>query len=216
MCLTATKKMSQFHSEASDLFCRHGMDILSDIGRRNALLSIAQEKFFSDELRASFSVSTDGRSGQPDITVTSQATPEPAEIECKLTTRNRHGGVIFQTDYSTLQRKGKLDYLYVVADESFFEFCVLFFKGLTPDDFRLPANGARGRAGMLKHQTYDRCTVLMGSYAPINARRISEIESLLAAGQPPKRTERLQSALDFWRSAPDRYEICLENVNCAS
>lgn len=208
--------MSQFHADTADVFSRHGIDILADIGRRNALLSIAQEKFFSDALRETYVVTSDGRSGYPDITVLNPETSEASEIECKLTTRNSHGGIVFQTDWNTLQKKGSLDYLYVVADESFCQFCVLFFKGLTTEDFRVPANGSRGRAGMLKHRTFDRCTVLMGSYAPINSRRIAEIESMLAVGQPPKKTHRLQSALEFWRTSPDRYEVCLENINCAS
>lgn len=208
--IKAVMKMSEFHHDAHALFGRYGIDLLDNLGRRNTLLSAVQEKFFSDTLREKFIVETDGSTGQPDIVVTEAETGRRTEIECKLTTRNKHGGVILQTDYDTLQRKGLLDYLYVVASPDFNEFCVLYFSGLTPEDFREPAPGSRGKSSMIKHRSYHKCTVLFGRYESLNRRNIERLESSLQIKNPPGRLRRLTKSLEYWRTTPDRYEVTLE------
>jgi hypothetical protein len=208
--INAVRKMSEFHHEAQALFERYGMDLLDNLGRRNTLLSAVQEKFFSDALRDRFTVETDGSTGQPDIVVTDRETGQRTEIECKLTTRNKHGGVILQTDYDTLQRKGVLDYLYVVASPEFNEFCVLYFSGLTPEDFREPAPGSRGKSSMIKHRAYHKCTVLFGGYESLNRRNIERLEAALSGKNPPGRLRRLTASLEYWRNTPNRYEVTLE------
>ena len=206
-------RMSQFHEETKTVFAKYGMNLLSDLGRRNTLLSAAQEQFFSDTLRAAgFSVINDGRPGQPDIIATNPDTSLSSEIECKLTTRNASGGVVLQTDYETLQKKGTLDYLYVIASPEFTEFCVLYFTGLTSDDFRVPAAGSRGKAGMIKHRCYNKATVLMGEYRSLRADNLSRIESLMASKIPPWKRKKCEKSLEYWRSAPDRYSVVLETI----
>lgn len=211
--IVAITKMAQFHEELKSLFNHHGLNLLSDLGRRNTLLSSAQEKFFSDGLRENgFSVKSDGRPGQPDITVHDITGTGEIEIECKLTTRNSQGGIILQTDYMTLQKKGALDYLYVISDAEFEKFAVLYFKGLTIENFRVPATGSRGKAGMLKHTCHDKCTVLYGGYHRLNDRHVNKIQADLACDITKKKRERLEKKLEYWLSVPDKFEIELDSI----
>ena len=68
-----------------------------------------------------------------------------------------------QTDYATLRKKGSLDYIYFLTNPSFNKFCVLFFEGLTIDDFHPPANGSRGKARMNKAAAMEKSHVLWGA-----------------------------------------------------
>jgi hypothetical protein len=213
--LAAVRKMMQFHEETARLFERYGMSLTADLGRRNTLLSAAQEKFFSDELSAHFRVSTDGRAGQPDIRIRDPETGETRELECKLTTRNRSGGINLQTDYDTLRRKGCLDYLYVIASPEFTEFCVMHFSGLTPDDFRTPAPGSRGKSGMIKHRCFAKATTLVGEYTSLRDQSLARVSAALAGSPPPARRRRLEGALQYWTAASDRYTIRLEKVSAS-
>ena len=211
--VAALTRLTKFHEETKQLFSRYGMDLLSDLGRRNTLMSSAQEKFFTDELQsAGFEVLSDGRPGQPDIVIADPGGSAPVEVECKLTTRNSHGGIILQTDYTTLQRKGALDYLYVVADVDFRNFAALYFRGLTTDNFRVPSNGSRGKAGMLKHTCYDRCTVLYGKYLRLNDKHIERLTDELRGNITKKKRLRLEKKLEYWQASPNKFEIDLESL----
>ena len=211
--VTALHRLATFHEETKALFTRHGMDLLSDLGRRNTLLSSAQEKFFTDELLTlGLAVRSDGRPGQPDIVIDDPTGVPVSEIECKLTTRNSHGGIVLQTDYVTLQRKGMLDYLYIVADVEFRNFAVLYFQGLTTENFRVPSSGSRGKSGMLKHTCHDRCTVLYGKYTSLNERHVERLTDELQTKITPKKQARLEEKLRYWQSAPTQFEIELESL----
>jgi len=204
--------MVVFHEEAASLFERHGMSLTADLGRRNTLLSAAQEKFFGDEIASRFPVTCDGRPGQPDITVRAADSEDVREIECKLTTRTSSGGINLQTDYDTLCRKGTLDYLYVIASPDFTEFCVMYFRGLTPEDFRSPAAGSRGKSTMVKHRCFEKATVLVGDYVSLRDQNIGRIEAALLGKVPPGKRRRLESALEHWRAGDDKYSIRLEKI----
>mgnify|MGYP003649899972 CR=1 FL=1 len=155
----AITKMQQFHQDLLDVHGKFGMDFLENLGRRNCIMSQSQEQFVADELSKKYKdVRCDGRPGQPDIVVGDL----DKEIECKLTTRNRSGQISFQTDYETLKSKGSLDYLYFVASDDFSEFAVLHFENLTIDNFRLPANGSRGRSQMIKSSCMKKCNIIVG------------------------------------------------------
>lgn len=211
--VAALRRLMKFHEETKELFSRYGMDLLSDLGRRNILMSSAQEKFFTDELRAAgLVVQNDGRPGQPDIVINALGDLSAAEIECKLTTRNSHGGIILQTDYATLQKKGTLDYLYVIADDDFRSFAALYFRGLTIGNFRVPSNGSRGKAGMLKHTCYNQCVVLCGKYSPLNEKHVDRLTSALQGNITQKKRQQLEKKLEYWIAAADKFEIELESL----
>ena len=84
----------------------HGMSLLENSGRRNVLMSAAQEEFFARELAKDFSdVIRGGKTGEPDIVIGEIG----KEVECKITTPYKTGKISLQTDYATLVKKKSLD-----------------------------------------------------------------------------------------------------------
>ena len=209
--LYALSKMHAFHSDLSLLFDSHGFNLTDDTGRRNILLSRAQEKYLAEALSFTFpNTTSDGKTGQPDIVI-----PElNRELECKLTSRHKSGAWSFQSDYETLSSKGKLDYCYVLADHDFNSFAVLFFEGLTVDDFRPLSTGARGKVSMYKHKGMKKCTVLVGAVQNRNDTFIEglegKIEALSAKAHATK--DKLERKIEYWKEQPDQYSFCLEKI----
>ena len=216
MTTNALSSMASFHRHMNNSFSKFGMNFKSNLGRRNVVMSQTQEHFFAKELEKVYaSVESDGRTGKADIVI-----PELGkELECKLTSGNRGKSVTysFQTDWETLRNKGSLDYLYVLCDEDFEKFCVLYFENLTPEDFYPPSNGSRGKSRMKKHSAMKKCTVLMGDVETQNSIQIEkisrEIKSYDLSGcKKSKDTKKYKSLIDrleYWRTSPERYTIKL-------
>lgn len=102
MITKAIRNMKLFNQEITDLYERHGMSLVENLGRRNNMLSQSQEHFVAEELRKTFqNVITDGAPGKPDIYIGDIQT----ELECKLTTRNVSGAINLQIDYNTLSQR---------------------------------------------------------------------------------------------------------------
>ena len=160
MTKRALSNMIGFHKNLVSEFANWGMDFKSNSGRRNVVMSQAQEHFFAKELSRTFKeVESDGRTGKADIVIGEI----DKELECKLTSGSgQYKSFALQTDYATLENKEKLDYLYVLSDEKFENFAVLHFEGLTSDDFHPPASGSRGKARMKKVSAMKKCQVLWG------------------------------------------------------
>jgi hypothetical protein len=186
----------------------HGIDLLFNLGRRNILLSQAQEKFFADALREEYKVIESGKTGEPDIFIESLN----KELECKLTSPQKNGSIGFQTDYETILRKGSLDYLYVVADDSFQKFAVFHYTNLTVDDFGPMANGSRGKVQLVKHRANDRLKILLGGMQEINSTRISDINLKLSKVKTEKQRAKLQKSLNYWNNQPLKFKITMEKV----
>lgn len=168
-------RMIMLERDLNDTYSNHGISFRSNIGRRNAILSHMQEKALAEGLNQNGEIArVDGRTGQPDVCVDSRHT----EIECKLTSGSG-GSWSLQADYSTLSKKSQLDFLYVLASPEFDSFCVLFFKGLTKDDFFVPSSGAREKARMNKREAMKKCTVLMGSVSEKNTGLIEQYRQKL-------------------------------------
>jgi hypothetical protein len=209
MAREAIKSMKNFHDDIVDVYDRNGMDLLDNLGRRNIVMSQAQEKFFAQVLSKSYEdVIEDGHTGQPDIVIGALN----KELECKLTSRHRSGAISFQSDFETLQNKKSLDYLYVIADQLFNKFAVLHFLELTVDDFRSLSPGSRGKVAMYKHRGMKKCNVLLGDVRSLNSRHIDRLEKkLLGQCSPSERTKMLKS-LKYWKEVDEKYEISLEEV----
>ena len=206
MSTTAIRKMKDFHDSAIELYEKFDMDLLSNLGRRNIILSQTQEKFFAQTLSSEFAgVVNDGRTGQPDIVIKSLN----KELECKLTSRTKHGSISFQTDYQTLLNKGSIDYLYMISDTNFENFCVLHFLDLTTDDFRVPANGSRGKAGMYKHRGMKKCHVLHGAVRSLNEENLEKIEKRISATTAPGKLKKLLERKKYWETVPEKYSFDL-------
>lgn len=161
MTATALENMQKFYGDLVSLYKQYGINVESDLGRRNMLMSSLQEKMFAEQIKLTYpSTYSDGKTGEPDIVI-----PEiDSELECKLTSKGKSGSWQLQTDYGTLKAKGSLDYLYVLASNDFSEFAVLFFKQLTNDDFYPPAPGSRGKSRMRLSTALEKCTILCGDY----------------------------------------------------
>ena len=212
MSIEAVKNMKKFHDELAKTFDRFEMDFRTDLGRRNIVMSHAQEKFFTEALKTKYeNVINDGRTGQPDIIISDPKTE--AEIECKLTTRHKSGAISFQSDYETLVKKGSLDYLYVVASKDFKSFAAFYFEGLTVDDFRPLSTGARGKVAMFKHKGFKKCKVLMGGYSSLNQKNINKLNALLESNTvPPYKKKKAEKSLNYWATTPEKYVIHLEGI----
>ena len=135
------------------------------------------------------------------------------ELECKLTSKHKSGAISFQSDFETLQKKGKLDYLYVVASEDFDEFTVVHYMDLTVDDFRPMSSGSRGKVQLKKHAAADRATVLVGSLENISQRNINKIEEDLNKNPAKKARQKLEHRLKFWKNSSTRYSVKTEPIH---
>jgi hypothetical protein len=208
MAREAIRSMRAFHDDLQRTMSSHGIDLLANLGRRNILLSQAQEKFFAEAIGKRYDVQESGRTGEPDIYVRTL----DRELECKLASPQSNGSIGLQTDYETLLRKGKLDYLYVVADESFESFAVFHYTDLTADDFGPMANGSRGKVQLLKHRAKDRLRPLIGSMREINHTRLVEIESKLVRARTDKQRDKLSRSKRYWQEQPCKFKIIMEKV----
>jgi len=207
--------MKSFHNDVNSMFESHGMSLCSNLGRRNIILSQAQEQFFTEALRESYDdVENDGRTGKADIFIGTLN----KELECKLTSRHQSGAINFQTDLGTLAQKGSLDYLYMIADHDFENFAILHFIGLTKDDFRPLSTGARGKVSMYKHKGMKKCNVLIGSVESLNeinleklSARVAEIKDTSMLSESSTRAK-LDKSIQYWEATPTKYKINLEPV----
>jgi len=167
--------MHRFYQELKQVFSRTGMNIEENLGRRNILMSQVQEEFLARTLSKRYeSVIADGSPGKADIYIADH----DREIECKLTTVNKSGAISLQSDYETLKQKGSLDYVYFVASPDFESFAVLYFQGLTVDDFRPLSNGARGKVAMKKHSGMQKAEILWGEVQKKNDLELDKLHVL--------------------------------------
>ena len=202
----AIKKMRNFHRDLQGLMSRNGFDLFDDLGRRNILMSAAQEKYFSEALGRKHDVSCDGRTGEPDIMIKDI----DKELECKITSPHKSGAIAFQTDYATLLKKGKLDYLYVVADRDFEKFAVIHYSDLTVDDFRSLSSGARGKTQMKKHAAHDRASILLGDLESINNEELSKLNKKLKEASTQSQKNRINKSIKYWTETPTKFRVKME------
>jgi hypothetical protein len=208
----ALSKMSKFHDELMDVMHRNGFDMLDNLGRRNILMSAAQEKFFAEALARRFNVTCDGKTGEPDIVIHTL----DRELECKLTSRQKSGAISFQTDYETLAKKKSLDYLYVVASKDFDEFAVVLYENLTISDFRFPSPGSRGKSQLMKHRASDRAKILVGNFENVNDRELKKLKNRLTNLSSTRSSrDKTMNSINYWKSTPTKYSINLESINNA-
>lgn len=209
--VVALHKMKSFHDECESLYRRHGFNLLDNLGRRNIIMSQAQEKYFAESLASEYEdVVSDGGTGQPDIIVGELG----KELECKLTSRHSAGTISFQSDYETLVKKGDLDYLYVIASEDFQKFAVLHFESLTIDDFRPLSSGSRGKVAMYKHKGMKKCNVLVGNVINNNMVNLKKIERKLSQKNlTAKGRQKLLKSKTYWTETPAKFSYVLEGIH---
>lgn len=168
------RRLTTFENALAETFEKFGYDLRDNLGRRNALISQAQEKEVASVLSEKYKeVIQDGAPGQPDVVIVDLN----KELECKLTSGSGSKTKSFdlQTDWETLCRKESLDYLYILTNPEFDGFCVLLFEGLTSDDFFPPASGSRGKSRMNKHNAMKKVKCLHGSVVNIREGWLSKL-----------------------------------------
>lgn len=207
--IKALHKMKRFHEDLEEVMRKHDFNLFENLGRRNILMSQAQEKFFAEALSEKYEVFNDGRTGEPDIVIKSLN----KELECKLTSPQKKGNISFQTDYETLEKKGSLDYLYVVADASFKKFAVIHYEDLEIKDFRKLSNGSRGKTQMMKHKASDRANVLLGKMINLNEEEIQKLDQKLSLSKTEKQREKILNSLTYWKTNPTKYRIEMEDID---
>ena len=175
--INACENLLKFYDGLKNYYKSFGLNIESNRGRRNILMSEPMEHFVAVELAKSFeSVISDGRTGKADIVIEDDRLN--CELECKLTSPHESSGsIVFQTDYETLAKKGSLDYIYIIANADFTGFCVVFFKGLTLEDFRSLSPGARGKVQMYKHKGMKKATILVGESINRKDLQVTKLEN---------------------------------------
>lgn len=202
----ALRKMQGFDKDLTALFGNYGMDFEGNTGRRNVLLSQAQEHFLAEEIRKQFpSTRSDGRTGEPDISI-----PEiDKTLECKLTTPSANGSLRLQSDKEAFT-DGAKDFIYFVADDKMENFAVLHFVGLQRDDFSDCKESARGRVKMRKAKTYDRCAVLHGTYEPRSQKMIETIDAQLVRSRPGTKSHaNLLRRKKHWEDSSESFTLKL-------
>jgi hypothetical protein len=172
LAISALKRIRDLYVSLSSAFSIHGIDINEDTGRRNSMISLAQEKFFTDEIKMKTGKAhQDGSSGKPDI-IHGDA---DHELECKITSPSKTGSVSFRVDYRTLGVKGKLDILYLIVNDAFDKFGLVHFRDITIDDLHEPSEGSREKSEIVKHRCIDRCTAIVGTFHSVNDSEISKL-----------------------------------------
>jgi hypothetical protein len=209
MSIKAIIKMKSMHDDLKSLYSKHGLDLLDNIGRRNIVMSQAQELYFAQSLSDVYAnVSVSGKSGQPDIIIGSL----DKELECKLTSKGARGAINLQTDFLTLSRKKSLDYLYLITDHAFNKFVVLHFIDLNIDDFHPVRNAARGKVQMKKFEGMKKCNTLLGKATNLNEKHVTALIQKIKEEQTEKQLLKLTNSLAYWKTIPTRYAYELEAV----
>ena len=191
-------KIDSFKLKLENLYEEYDIDINENTGRRNALISSIQEKVLAEELGKTYAdVINDGAPGMPDIVIGETGT----ELECKLTSGSgkKSRSYSLQTDYATICNKKSLDYVYFVTNQDMTGYCVVYFQGLTPDDFYEPPESARGKAKMNKKLGMLKATSIVGGVKNIND---GYVESYL---------EKANDAKEAWNSFENNHLLSVED-----
>ena len=209
--IKAIKNIKGLFSEITDLYGKYGIDLGNDVGRKNILISAAQEHFFAQAIESIVGdCSSDGRTGMADIVIGSLG---DREVECKVVCRGKSGSWSLQADKATLERKGSCDFLYLLFDRTHENVAVLLFEDLVPDDFYDPAPGSRGKARLKKSSAFKKCIPLVGGFNNLRHAWIEEYRSRREAASTPQEAEKVEQKLQAWYNKPDSYSIQLESVD---
>jgi hypothetical protein len=135
------------------LMMQYGIDTARDVGRRNNFLSWVQEHLVARAM----GVVSDGRTGQPDITVGART------LECRIVSPRACGGATLAGSWSQISADRTVDYVYIVASRDMTSFAFLHIPDVSIGDFRPPTKGHGGKAYMMRHAVVDRLMCLHGT-----------------------------------------------------
>lgn len=207
----AIKNISTLFEEVSGVYRSHGIDIDRDVGRKNILISAAQEHFFAKAIASVVGDCTnDGRTGMADIVIGSL---EDREVECKVVCQGKTGSWSLQADKATLERKGSCDFLYLLFDRTHENTAVLLFEDLVPDDFYDPAPGSRGKARLKKSSAFKKCKALVGGFENKRKKFLQRYQEDVANSKTAPQKRKAEQKWAMWYNKEDSYSIQLECVD---
>lgn len=209
--ISAINNIVSLFNDVSDVYKRHGIDIARDVGRKNILISAAQEHFFAEAISGIVGkCSNDGRTGMADIIIDCM---DDKEVECKVLCQGKSGSWSLQADKATLERKGSCDFLYLLFDRSHENVAVLLFEDLVPDDFYDPSPGSRGKARLKKSSAFKKCIPLVGSFDNRRENYIRKYKKDLRSAMSLSSKKKAEQKLAMWYNKEDSYSIQLESIN---
>jgi hypothetical protein len=207
----AIQNINKLFCDIKKLYFSHGIDITHDVGRQNILISAAQEHFFASSINKSFGDCTsDGRTGAADIIIECL---DNRELECKVVCQGKKGSWHLQTDKATLIKKGSCDFLYLLFDRTHKNVGLLLFNSLTPEDFKDPAPGSRGKARINKHTAFKKCTSLIGSFEDKRLSYMKKYEEQMITAETQRQKEIAAQKLEMWYNKTSQYKIQLEGID---
>lgn len=203
--------LKSFHGDLVELFERHGMRLESNSGRRNVILSQAQEEFFARELASRYEgVEADGKTGKPDIVIGELG----IELECKLTSPLKGGALNLQADEFSVTDEKPKDFLYVV-NRDMKEFAVLHFIGLQKSDFIVPnSSRSKGKMRLSKSRSFHKCNVLVGEVENRREKMLKAAKEELVGMslKAVKGRAKVEERIRYWSEAEDSYTVILKSV----
>ena len=207
----AIKNITDLFTDINALYDKYGIDLGNDVGRKNILISAAQEHFFAEAIKSVVGeCSSDGRTGMADIVIESL---EDREVECKVVCRGKSGSWSLQADKATLAKKGSCDFLYLLFDRQHENVAVLLFEDLVPDDFYDPAPGSRGKARLKKSTAFKKCTPFVGGFVNKRMEWVQEYAKRAANATTKEQLEIAEQKKESWYNKEDSYSIQMESVN---
>ena len=207
----AIENIMSFADDMQKTYEKHGIDLGSDVGRQNIILSPAQEHFFADAIRKAVGACrNDGRTGEPDIIITSL---NNRELECKVVCKGKAGSWHLQADRTSLQDGKSLDFLYLLFDREYKNVAVFLFKDLVYDDFKVPSPGSRGKSRMNKKTAFKKCIPLVGGFFDKKEHYIQRYEKDLKLASTPYEVKNATQKLELWKSKQPQISITLESIN---
>ena len=207
----AIKNITDLFTDINTLYDKYGIDLGNDVGRKNILISAAQEHFFAEAIKSVVGeCSSDGRTGMADIVIESL---DNREVECKVVCRGKTGSWSLQADKATLEKKGSCDFLYLLFDREHANVAVLLFEDLVPDDFYDPAPGSRGKARLKKSTAFKKCIPLVGGFKNLREEWVNEYLRRSKAATSPIQAKTAEQKMEAWYNKPDSYSIQLESVD---
>ncbi len=207
----AIRNIHCLQQELDALYGKYGIKLGVDVGRKNILISSAQEHFFAKAIASVVGkCSNDGRTGAADIIIDSL---NDREVECKVLCQGKKGSWQFQADKASLVRKGKLDFLYLLYDRTHDNVGLFLFTDLGPEDFADPAPGSRGKARLRKSTAFKKCVPIIGGFTDKRSMYIEKYSKEKISAETECQRKIAAQKLDLWYNKTSQFSIQLEPVH---
>ena len=209
--ISAIKNIEALFTDLNDVYSKYGINIGRDVGRKNILISAAQEHFFAQAIgNIVGNCSNDGRTGMADIVI---GDLDDREVECKVVCKGKKGSWSLQADKASLIRKGSCDFLYLLFDRDHANVALFLFNDLTPEDFYDPAPGSRGKARLKKSSAFKKCVPLVGGFKNTRHMYLERYQEEATSAVTAAARNKAEQKYAMWYNKEDSYSIQLEALD---